>query len=93
VSIDYDYRAQAQAAMRWAVAATCERERLQWVRIALAWQDLAPTSSAAADKTNFITLRLSDLIRLVSTQQSRAANACKPCANCPSRSSAAADMF
>jgi hypothetical protein len=40
VSIDYDYRAQAQAAMRWAVAATCERERLSWVRVALAWQDL-----------------------------------------------------
>jgi hypothetical protein len=40
VSINYDYRAQAQAAMRWAAAATCERERLEWVRIALAWQDL-----------------------------------------------------
>jgi hypothetical protein len=26
--------------MRSAVAATCERERLEWVRIALAWQDL-----------------------------------------------------
>jgi hypothetical protein len=43
VSINYDYRAQAQAAMRWAAAATCERERLEWVRIALAWHDLAPT--------------------------------------------------
>lgn len=40
MSIDYDYRLQAQAAMRWAVAATCERERLSWVRVALAWQDL-----------------------------------------------------
>jgi hypothetical protein len=40
VSIDNDYRAQAQAAMQWAVAATCERERLSWVRVALAWQDL-----------------------------------------------------
>jgi hypothetical protein len=26
--------------MRSAVTATCERERLGWVRIALAWQDL-----------------------------------------------------
>jgi hypothetical protein len=43
LSVDYDYRAEAQAAMRWAVAATCERERLEWVRIALAWHDLAPT--------------------------------------------------
>jgi hypothetical protein len=39
-SFECDYRAEAQAAMRWAVAATCERERLGWVRIALAWQDL-----------------------------------------------------
>jgi hypothetical protein len=42
VGINCDYRAQAQAAMRWAVTATCERERLEWVRIALAWHDLAP---------------------------------------------------
>ena len=41
MSINYDHRAQAQAAMRWAMAATCERERLEWVRIALAWHDLA----------------------------------------------------
>jgi hypothetical protein len=41
MSIDYDHRALAQAAMRWAAAATCERERLEWVRVALAWQDLA----------------------------------------------------
>jgi hypothetical protein len=48
VSINYDYRAQAQAAMRWAVAATCERERLEWVRIALAWHDLASGDEDAA---------------------------------------------
>jgi hypothetical protein len=30
MSIDCDHRAQAQAAMRWAVAATSERERLEW---------------------------------------------------------------
>ena len=40
LSVDCDYRAEAQAAMRSAAAATCERERLGWVRIALAWQDL-----------------------------------------------------
>jgi hypothetical protein len=40
VSINYDYGARAQAALRWAMAATCERERLSWVRVALAWQDL-----------------------------------------------------
>jgi hypothetical protein len=43
VSIDYDYQTQALTAMRRAMAATCERERLEWVRIALAWHDLAPT--------------------------------------------------
>jgi hypothetical protein len=42
VSVDYEYRAQAQAAMKCAVAATCERERLEWVSIALASHDLAP---------------------------------------------------
>jgi hypothetical protein len=40
VSIDYDYRAWAQATMRRAAAETCERERMEWVRFALAWQDL-----------------------------------------------------
>jgi hypothetical protein len=36
--------------MRWAVAATCERERLEWVRVALAWQDLALMKARAAEK-------------------------------------------
>jgi hypothetical protein len=45
VSIDYDYQTQIQAAMRSAVAATSERERLEWMRIALAWNDLAPTKA------------------------------------------------
>ena len=49
-SIDYDHRAEAQAAMRWAVAATCERERLEWVRVALAWQDLALMKARAPEK-------------------------------------------
>jgi hypothetical protein len=48
VSIEYDYQAQAQAALRWAVAATCERERLGWVRIALAWHNLAPACAMPA---------------------------------------------
>jgi hypothetical protein len=41
VSVEYDHQTQAQAALRWAAVATCERERLEWVRIALAWHDLA----------------------------------------------------
>ncbi len=45
VSINSDNQAKAQAAMRWAASATSERERLGWVRIALAWQDLAPASA------------------------------------------------
>jgi hypothetical protein len=40
VSVEYDHLVQAQAAMRLAATATCERERLEWVRIALAWQHL-----------------------------------------------------
>ena len=43
MSIDYDYQTQALTAMGRAMAATCERERLEWVRIAFAWHDLAPT--------------------------------------------------
>jgi hypothetical protein len=45
VSVDYDHQAQAQTAMQWAVTATCERERLGWVRIALAWLNLAPAGA------------------------------------------------
>ena len=40
VSIEYDHLAQAEAAMRWAAKATCERERLEWLRIAFAWYNL-----------------------------------------------------
>jgi hypothetical protein len=39
MSIDYDYKAEATAAMRMA-AATCEPHRSGWLRVALAWQDL-----------------------------------------------------
>lgn len=39
--MDYDYQAEAKAAMRMAAAAISEIERLKLVRIALAWQDLA----------------------------------------------------
>jgi hypothetical protein len=46
MSIEYDHRAQAQAALLWAVAATCECERLHWMRIAMAWRDLASASEA-----------------------------------------------
>jgi hypothetical protein len=41
VGMGFDHQAEAQAAMRWAAVATCEREQLKWVRVALAWQDLA----------------------------------------------------
>ena len=39
--MDYDYQAEAKAAMRMAAAAISEIERLNLVRVALAWQDLA----------------------------------------------------
>ena len=48
VSIEYDHQTQAQAALRWAALATCERERLEWVRIALAWHDLATAYATPA---------------------------------------------
>jgi hypothetical protein len=41
MSRDFDYRAEAEEAMREAVAATTAVERIKWVRLALAWQDLA----------------------------------------------------
>jgi hypothetical protein len=55
VSIEYDHLVQAQAAMRLAATATCDRERLEWVRIALAWHDLAaacatPPRTESADE-------------------------------------------
>ena len=45
MSIEYDNQAQAQAAMQLAASAICERERLEWVRIALVWHGLAPASA------------------------------------------------
>jgi len=41
MSRDFDYRAEAKEAMREAAAATTAVERIKWVRLALAWQDLA----------------------------------------------------
>jgi len=41
MSTGYDCRAEAEAAMKMAVAATCEHDRLKWVRVASVWQDLA----------------------------------------------------
>ncbi|HLZ01080.1 MAG TPA: hypothetical protein VKR55_02900 [Bradyrhizobium sp.] len=41
MGIEDDHQAEAEAAMAMAAAATCELERLNWVRVALAWRDLA----------------------------------------------------
>jgi len=41
MSMGYDCRAEAEAAMKLAAAATCEHDRLKWVRVASVWQDLA----------------------------------------------------
>jgi hypothetical protein len=43
MSRDFDYCAEAEGAMREAAAATTAAERIKWVRLALAWQDLART--------------------------------------------------
>jgi hypothetical protein len=39
--MDYNHQAEAKAAMKMAATATSEAERQKWVRVALAWQDLA----------------------------------------------------
>lgn len=41
MSIGYDYQAEAKAAMEMAATSISESERLKWVRVALAWQNLA----------------------------------------------------
>jgi hypothetical protein len=41
MSMDYNHQAEARAAMEMAATATSEAERQKWVRVALAWQDLA----------------------------------------------------
>jgi hypothetical protein len=40
MSFDRNYRAEAAMAMELAAKATSEVERLRWLRIALAWQEL-----------------------------------------------------
>ena len=40
MSTGCDCQAEAEAAMKLAVAATCEHDRLKWVRVAQVWQDL-----------------------------------------------------
>ncbi len=40
MSTDSDHRAEIETAMGMAAAATCELERIKWVRLALAWRDL-----------------------------------------------------
>jgi len=41
MSFESNYRAEAAMAMELAAKATSEPERLRWLRIALAWQELA----------------------------------------------------
>jgi len=40
MSFDSNYRAEAAMAMELAAKATSEVERVKWLRIALAWQEL-----------------------------------------------------
>jgi len=41
MSSEIDHQAEATAAMALAAAATTDPERSRWVRVAVAWQDLA----------------------------------------------------
>jgi hypothetical protein len=45
MSRDFDCRAEAEAAMRLAAAATCEHDPLKWLRVVQVWQDLANARS------------------------------------------------
>ena len=47
---EFDYQREAHAAMRMAVGA-CGYERLQWVRLALAWLDLGRDRTDEAPST------------------------------------------
>ena len=51
MNFDCDYQAEAVAAMEMAAAATNEAERLKWLRVALAWQDLARAPQAGPGKS------------------------------------------
>jgi hypothetical protein len=46
MSGDFDHESEACAAMRKAVCAT-ETDRLQWLRVAVAWQDLGRSAEQA----------------------------------------------
>jgi hypothetical protein len=45
----YDHQAKAVEAMKLAGAATCEIDRLRWLRVALAWRELARTNAEKPD--------------------------------------------
>ena len=49
MGIEHNHQAEAEAAMAMAAAATCELERLKWVRVALAWRDLARDQDRSLD--------------------------------------------
>ena len=49
MGIEHNHQAEAEAAMAMAAAATCELERLKWVRVALAWYDLARDQDRSLD--------------------------------------------
>jgi hypothetical protein len=58
MSRDFDYRAEAEVAMREAAAATTAVERIKWVRLALAWQDLARSGEGQDGVARWVTKRL-----------------------------------
>ena len=41
MSRGYDFRAEAEAALKKAAAATRDHDRLRWLRVAQVWQDLS----------------------------------------------------
>jgi hypothetical protein len=48
-TIDRDYQAKARAAMELAAAATSDTDRLEWLRVALAWHNLVHASGCAGE--------------------------------------------
>jgi hypothetical protein len=50
--IDRDYQAEARAAMKLAAAATSDADRLEWLRVAVAWHNLAHVSGWAGEQND-----------------------------------------
>jgi hypothetical protein len=68
MSNGYDCLAEAEAAMKKAAASVCPHDRLKWVRIAEAWQDLGRSEAQM----------ISIVLKVPSTAPARQGLSCTP---------------